>query len=196
MLLVLAVIAALAAFVGALLTTRVDGVSMTPALQDGDLLLVDKVGVRFQAPARGDVVTVLEPNGVVAVKRVVGVPGDALEIDSVRLGAGDPRPHPVVLLRPGGRGAWQRLVEPYVGDAWDRQEFCCDQQGRDVTGGPRAVTLPSAEFFVLGDNRDVSLDSRTFGLVPRARLVGRVLVRCWPLDRAGPPASGLRLVPA
>ena len=83
----------------ALFTARVYGVSMSPTLKDGDALIVDKVGVRYAALERGDVVVAREPGGGAFVKRVIAVPGGIVEID----GAG---PHPVVLIQP----RWQRSM--------------------------------------------------------------------------------------
>jgi signal peptidase I len=171
----------------AALTARVEGVSMVPTLRDGDLLLVDRVGPRLWAPARGDIVIVgLNANGLAGVKRVIAVPGDTVAIDGTHADVPGARPHPVVLLRPGGAGPWERLVEPYIAGDWGRPEFCCDANGLSVAGSsPRPLTLPPGEFFVLGDNRGVSIDSRTFGLVPRDRILGRVVARYWPIGRAG-----------
>ena len=191
------VLAAVVAVVAALLaasTARVEGVSMRPTLLDGDALLVDRLGPHLQPPARGDIVVVgLNANGLAGIKRVIAVPGDTVEIDGAHVDAPGGLPHPAVLLRPGGAGPWQRLVEPYIADDWRRPEFCCDAGGLDSGSRPEPLTLPAGEFFVMGDNRGVSIDSRTFGLVPRDRIEARVLVRYWPPDRAGPPASGLRL---
>ena len=196
-LLALAAALAVLALAVALLTARVEGVSMLPTFHDGDALLVDRVGVHLRPPGRGDVVIVLQPNGVPAVKRVIGVPGDEVEIDGAHVDAPGLRPRPAVLVRPGGGGVWQRLDEPYVPRDWLRPDFCCDGQGRLTgTGAPHPVSLAPDEFFVLGDNRGVSKDSRTFGLVTRDRIVGRVVARYWPLQRAGAPASGLALLPA
>ena len=180
----------------ALLTARVEGVSMLPTLEDGDVLLVDRLGPRLQPPARGDIVLVLQPNGVPAVKRVIGIPGDSLEIDGAHRDAGDPIPHPAVLVRPGGRGGWLELREPYLEPGWVRPDFCCDAAGRDAGPVPRPVTLAPGEFFVLGDNRNVSKDSRSFGLVRQDRVLGRVLLRYWPPRRAGGSGSGPDLFPA
>jgi signal peptidase I len=180
------------------LTARVEGVSMTPTLRDGDLLIVDRVGPRLWAPARGDVVVVgLNANGLAGVKRVIAVPGDAVAIDGTHVDAPGARSYPAVLLRPGGAGPWERLVEPYIAGDWGRPEFCCDPNGLSVAGSsPRPLTLPPGEFFVLGDNRGVSIDSRTFGLVPRDRILGHVVTRYWPLDRAGEPASTSTMMPS
>ena len=189
------VIASLAAFALAFLTARVEGVSMAPTLVDGDHLLLDRT-VALRSPARGDVVVVLESTGVPVVKRVVGLPGDALEIDG---SAVDPRSpgagHPVVLIEPGGRGPWQRLDEPYARDRWRRPDFCCDREGHDGVSAPSPIVIPPDQFFVMGDNRDASLDSRAFGPVSRARILGRAWLRYWPPSRAGATLSRPALVP-
>ena len=187
---VAAVVAVVLVLVLALLTARVDGISMSPTLRDGDALVVDKLGVRFNAPQRGDIVVALEPGGAAFVKRVIAVPGDSIEID----GAG---PRPVVLIEPGGKGPWRRLEEPYTGASWNRRDFCCDSHGFDVPGAPQPLRVPPDRFFLLGDNRDFSTDSRRYGLFRRDQITGRVLFRWWPLQRAGaipgwpslPPAS-------
>jgi signal peptidase I len=182
--LAVAAAAAVLAVVFALFTARIIGPSMEPTVNNGDALLVDRLGPRLQAPARGDVVVVAEPNGVAVVKRVIGVPGDAVEIDGAHVGPGGGSPHPAVMIQPGAHGPWHRLDEPYVAAGWVRAEFCCAADGRAVTSIPTPLTLPPGEFFLLGDNRVVSIDSRDFGLVPRERILARAVVRYWPLDRA------------
>jgi signal peptidase I len=189
------VVASLAGTAIALLTLRVDGVSMAPTLQDGDHLLLDRT-IGLRSPLRGDIVLMVESNGVPAVKRVVGLPRDTLEIDGSAVrpdapGAG----HPALLVKPGGLGPWQRLDEPYARGAWRRADFCCDVQGHDGGRTANPVTLPPDEFYVMGDNRDASIDSRSFGPVPRDRILARVWLRYWPLTRAGTTLSGPTLVP-
>jgi signal peptidase I len=174
---VAAVLASLLAVVTAVSTTRVYGDSMAPTLRDGDALLVDRVGLQGRTPARGDIVLAAEGD-VALVKRVIAVPGDIVEID----GSG---PRPVVLLAPGGVGPPRRLDEPYVGGSWTRREFCCDARGVDSDPAAQPLRLPPGRFFLLGDNRDVSTDSRRFGLFSSDQIVGRVLVRWWPPGRAG-----------
>ena len=186
---VAAVVIAVLSFVVAIFNARVDGISMTPTLRDGDALLVDKVGVHYMPPERGDIVVAAEPGGSAFVKRVIAVPGDAIEID----GAGSA---PVVLVEPGGKGPWQRLEEPYTGTSWTRKEFCCDSRGLAVTPGPQPLLLPRDRFVLLGDNRDASTDSRRYGLFSRDQIIGRVLFRWWPLARAGALSDRPRLVPA
>jgi len=176
-------------FIVALFTARVEGVSMAPTLQHGDALLVDKVGVRYKPPERGDIVVAAEPGASAFLKRVIAVPGDAVEIE----GTG---PTPVVLIQPGGKGSWQRLVEPYTGTTWKRREFCCDSRGLAVTAAPQPLLLPRDRFVLLGDNRDASTDSRGYGLFSRDQIIGRVLFRLWPPARVGPLPGRPRLVPA
>ena len=141
-------------FVGRAFT--VDGPSMLPTLQGGERLLVDKLTYRFRPPQRGEIVVFrypAEPSHFF-IKRVIGLPGDEIEI----------------------RGGFVyvngvRLDEDYT-------------NGR--TFGPYArYWVPEGHYFVLGDNRNNSQDSRsaTVGYVPRSLIVGRALVRYWPVDR-------------
>jgi signal peptidase I len=195
--LALAAVTAVAAVALAALTARVEGTSMQPTLRDGDLLLVNRLGPHLRAPARGDIVVVgLNANGLAGVKRVIAVPGDAVAIDGTHVDSPGGLPHPVVLLRPADVGPWERLVEPYIADDWGRPEFCCDPNGLSGGSGPQPLTLSPGEFFVLGDNRGVSIDSRTFGLVPRDRILGLVVARYWPLERAGEPTSSSTMTPS
>jgi signal peptidase I len=124
-------------------------------LGDGDRPLVD---FSFHPIARGDVIAFVHASDdgrAVYLKRVVGVPGDRVNIE-----------HGVVWVN----GA--RLDEPYV-------------SLRDGAGLP-ATTVPHNAFFVLGDNRGESDDSRAFGAVPESAVIGRAAFVVWPLNRAGP----------
>lgn len=181
----------------ALNTARIDGTSMVPSAHDGDAILVDRLGLLNSRPLqRGEPVIVVQPNGVAAMKRLIALPGDTVEIDGLYRATPGDSPHPVVLLKPDGEGRWRRLQEPYIAPDWGRPEFCCDAGGREAVTAPTPLILPDGQYFVLGDNRGVSVDSRSFGLVPADRLVGRVLWRYWPLDRAGTLTGGLTMVPA
>jgi len=125
---------------------RVPSASMTPTLAVGDLILVDRLAYRLDAPGHGDVV-VLGSGGLaeaeLLVKRVVGVPGDALQ---ARGG---------VLLRNGAP-----VPEPYLAPGAITYDF-----------GP--VLVPPGHYWVMGDNRPRSQDSRAFGPVRADRLIGR-----------------------
>lgn len=185
-------VAVLAAVVLAFLTVRVSGTSMEPTLVTGDNLLADKISILWRAPARGDLVEIELPNGVTAVKRVIALPGDAIEID----GSTAAGPGPRVLLRPHDAGPWLLLDEPYLRSGWLNQIYCCDGQGRATSYVVQPYVLPPGDYFVMGDNRNVSEDSRVFGPVPKDRLVGRVMFRYWPWGRAAGSFPRLRLISA
>jgi signal peptidase I len=127
--------------------------SMEPTLWPGDHVLVEKLSYRLSAPHRGDLVVLAAPGGGgLAVKRVVGLGGDRIAIEDG-------------VLAVDGR----RQREPYVDHASVDSSYF----------GP--VVVPAGTVFVLGDNRGDSRDSRDYGPVPRRSLVGRVLLRLWPL---------------
>lgn len=195
--LALVVVGALVGFVGVVFTVRVFGSSMEPTVRDGDSLLFDPLTYHLRAPERGEIAVVTQPNGVQAVKRVIGVPGDLLEIDGGWVDPTGPRstPRAAVLVKPGGTGAWQRLVEPYVVGSWTAAVNCCDARGL-ATQSPTPVAIPADSFFVLGDNRNASRDSRDFGFLPRDHVNARVLLRYWPIGSFGRLASGTALAPA
>lgn len=177
-LLALACLLAVIGFALAALTARVEGTSMTPTIRDGDLLLVNKFTAGQYPLRRGDI-ALLRLGGANAVKRVIGLPGDELEIDQGQ-----------VLVKPGGSGPWRRLREAYVSSKAAINSFCCDLTGRATrTGLPGAVSIPPGRYFVLGDNRNDSYDSRVFGLVPKDWIAGRVLLRYWPLASFGPAVT-------
>jgi signal peptidase I len=143
--------------------------SMAPTLAVGDRIVVDKLAFRLGDVHRGDIVVFSRPPGVAAhyadlVKRVVGLPGDTLRAVGGRLLL-DGRPlaepwlaHPVPPTWAGQVTAPYNLVRPYV--------------------------VPAGHYFVLGDNRTDSEDSRFFGPVAGDALVGRMAFKMWPLDQA------------
>jgi signal peptidase I len=134
----------------------VRGSSMAPGIHDGDRILVDHLSYVFQDVHRGDIVVLqypLDPS-LDYIKRVIGLPGDRVEIRGGRVWVND-----------------QALKEPYVADQDPRTQLT-------------AIVQPE-HFFVLGDNRPHSSDSREFGQVPRENLRGKVEVRVWPPERIG-----------
>lgn len=139
----------------------VDGSSMQPTFFDGERLVVSRIHNLFSAPGRGDVIVFnsmrsTEPNTML-IKRVIGLPGEQI---SFREG--------MVYVE------GVLLDEPYIREAC-RLSSCND----------REIELGPDEFYVLGDNRNVSQDSRRFGAVTRDHIVGTVIFRYWPLDRFG-----------
>lgn len=137
---------------------RVQGTSMLPLLEDGERILVNKLVYRLQGIERGDVVVFWYPKdpSVSFIKRVVGKPGDTVEI---KRGA----------LYVNG----QLVPESYVmGQFRDGESF-------------EPVEVPRGYYYVLGDHRNSSNDSRSWGEVPEKYIYGKALFRFWPLSKMG-----------
>jgi signal peptidase I len=183
----------------ALQTVRVEGESMVPTLSNNDLLFADKLSYHLHAPDRGDIIVLKppdEPNRDF-IKRIVGLPGDTIEIDGHYSENG--HQHTAVLIRPAGGTGFQVLHEPYLPDQtkdpWDEMTFCCDSGGRATTE-PQPLVIPKDEYFVMGDNRNRSRDSRFIGLIPRNNILGRAWIRIWPLGHLGFLGQGPALATA
>ena len=154
--------------------------SMEPSHAGGDRILVDKRAYTGGAPRRGDVVVFRRPadGGRAFIKRIVGLPGERVEVVGGE-------------VRIDGR-AWPRVPAPEVSpDAfWEGEGSERHLVRGDVASPPApdapAVLLGRNEFFVLGDRRSQSLDSRTFGPVPLDQLVGPATYVLWPPSRFGP----------
>jgi signal peptidase I len=190
-------------------TVRVDGTSMVPTLQTQDFLLATKFSYHLHDPARGDIIVLQPPNAQDAnrdfIKRIIGMPGDLLQIDG---NYADPRtrstPSTAILIKPGGRGPWQRLAETYLpagpNDAWTVANFCCQSAGSTLLvapdNTPHPITIPADRYFVLGDNRNESKDSRFIGLIPKQNIIAKASVRLFPLGHTGTLGNGPTLVPA
>jgi signal peptidase I len=172
----------------ALQTVRVDGESMVGTLQNNDLLLASKISYYFGDPQRGDIVVLIPPSDPTKdfIKRVIGLPGDTIEIDGGRSPT-------AVLIKPQGKGPWQRLQEPYLPEAWNTMNFCC-LPGGTASSAPQPLSIPTGKYFVMGDNRNKSSDSRSFGLVPRKSILAKAFVRVLPFAHFG-LGAGPTLVP-
>ena len=137
---------------------RVEGISMLPRLDDQDRLFVNKFVYHFTAIERGDVVVFHYPRDPEKsyIKRVIAVPGDRLRID-----------HGTVWLN------GQQQPEPYVPEEY-----------RDAKSTPEIV-IPEGSYFMLGDHRSISSDSREFGLVQRSFIYGKAAFVYWPASDVG-----------
>ncbi|MEO5923716.1 MAG: signal peptidase I [Bryobacteraceae bacterium] len=139
---------------------RVEGTSMMPSLVDQERIFINKFSYRFGITpvTRGDTVVFWFPGDTSKsyIKRVIGVPGDTVEISRGQV------------YRNG-----EELNEPYV-----------PQEYRDRVSMDR-MTVPEGEYFVLGDHRSSSNDSRTWGTVARSYIYGKAVFSYWPLDRLG-----------
>jgi signal peptidase I len=181
----------------ALQTVRVEGESMVPTLQNGDLLFANKISYHFHGPERGDIVVLEPPESPNRdfIKRVIGEPGDVIKIDGRYVDPKTPNaaPRTAILLKPQGKGDWQVLNEPYLPnqktDPWTEMSNCCDSTGR-ATAVPTELTLPKDQYFVMGDNRNRSSDSRSIGLIPRGNILGKAWIRIWPFGHFGFLGSG------
>jgi signal peptidase I len=172
----------------ALQTVRVDGESMVGTLQNNDLLLASKISYYFGDPQRGDIVVLIPPSDPTKdfIKRVIGIPGDTIEIDGTKSPT-------AVLIKPQGKGNWQRLQEPYLPEKWDTMNFCCLPGGTE-SSAPQPLSIPAGKYFVMGDNRNRSSDSRSFGLVARNKILAKAFVRVLPFAHFG-LGAGPTLVP-
>lgn len=136
---------------------RVEGLSMAPTLQDQDRLIVNKLLYRLSPPRRGDIVMLYYPVNPDKsfVKRVIAEEGDTVRIVDGRVYVND-----------------IPLDDSYVpGDYRSHDDW-----------GPQVIS--EGYYFVLGDHRNNSSDSRHWGLVPKKYIIGKVLVRWWPIPTA------------
>ncbi len=148
---------------------RIPSPSMEDTLLVGDRVLVDRLTWRFSEPERGDIVVFHPPSGGnVLIKRVVGMPGDELSLEGGRLYVnGEPRDE-LYVRQEGGA---PEPTEPFAnGLAW---------------GLTAPYVVPEGSYFMMGDNRTNSADSRDFGPVARNQLVGQAFARYWPPARIG-----------
>jgi len=137
----------------------VEGESMHPAFGNLDYLVVNEFIYYFLAPARGDVIVFRYPNNpsVFYIKRVIGLPGDSVSIDRG------------IVTITSATGETFSLDEPY--------------KINEDTTYTKDITIPEGEYFVMGDNRPHSSDSRIWGTLPKKNIVGRVDVRLLPVSQ-------------
>jgi signal peptidase I len=139
---------------------RVEGTSMMPSLVNQERIFINKYAYRFGLSdiARSDMIVFWFPGDPTKsyIKRVIGVPGDTVEVNDGTVWVNG-----------------TALAESYV-----------PQEYRDHVSMPRRV-IPAEQYFVLGDNRSSSNDSRSWGMVPRSYIYGKAVFVYWPLDRIG-----------
>jgi len=143
----------------------VKGASMEPNLHDHQYLIINEIGYRLDEPQRGDIVVFKYPldQSQFFIKRVIGLPGEKVEIKD-------------------------GLIYLYAKDmSGENRKYILNEteylNPEVKTWGNKTFTLAQDEFFVLGDNRSQSLDSRSFGPVYKDLIMGKVWVRGWPFDK-------------
>jgi signal peptidase I len=138
----------------------VSGTSMSPNLQDGNYLLIDELTYRIRPPERGEIIVFHDPQdySTYFVKRVIGLPGERVVINNG-----------TVTIYNKANPSGFVLGESYLPAGLP-------------TSGSYDVTVPANEYYVLGDNRPLSYDSRSWGFLPAANIVGLVRLRLWPLN--------------
>ncbi|HLC44254.1 MAG TPA: signal peptidase I [Patescibacteria group bacterium] len=139
----------------------VTGLSMQPNFHDGEYLIIDEISYRLTQPKRGDVAVIRSPadNSQFFIKRIIGLPGETVEISGGKV---------VIINTEHPRGTI--LTEDYIPSA-------------AATFGSLKIQLSTDQFYVLGDNRLASSDSRSFGPINRSKIIGRVLLRAFPLNK-------------
>ena len=136
---------------------RVEGQSMAPTLEDQDRLIVNKLVYRIGEPRRGDIVMLYYPLNPDKsfVKRVIAEEGDTVRIVDGRV---------------------------YVNDIPLKDDYVASEYRSHDDWGPQVI--PEGYYFVMGDHRNNSSDSRHWGMVPKKYIIGKVQLRCWPVPTA------------
>lgn len=142
---------------------EISGESMYPTFENGEYILTNKVEYKIHEPLRGDVIVFKSPSNkdIDYIKRIIGVPGDTVSLVDGKYYV-------------NGKLLDESYLPPnlytFAGS------FLKENQ---------EITVPAGYYFVSGDNRPHSLDSREFGVIPKTDIIGKALLRYWPFDRAG-----------
>lgn len=142
---------------------RVSGSSMVPNFHDGDYIITNKLSMRFALPQRGEVIILQNPRNTdqVFIKRVIGLPGEQIKIDRGK----------VYVNR-------QVLDEPYLPTNLATPPESFLEEGEEIV-------VPNGQYFVMGDNRHASSDSREWGPVKLELIIGQAWMRYWPAQKFG-----------
>jgi signal peptidase I len=137
------------------------GSSMDPTFHSGDYLIVDEISYKISPPKRGDIVVFKPPYDDTRhfIKRIVGLPGETVQVDGENI---------IIFNTEYPYGL--TLNEPYI-------RFQSDKKVK--------IDLKNDEYFVAGDNRSVSFDSRSWGALPSSNITGKALMRLYPFDSMG-----------
>lgn len=137
--------------------TKVVGSSMDPTLKDEEILILNKLKYRMSNIERGDIISLKYADTKYLIKRVIGLPGDSLYIKDNNVYINN-----------------KKLEEEYLKNDLVYDDFSLSDSGYPV--------IPENYYFVLGDNRENSLDSREIGLIKKEDILGKISFRFWPLN--------------
>jgi signal peptidase I len=154
----------------------VSGASMDDTFHNGNYLIVDEISYRFEEPKRGEVIVFKVPQAGLAlqnlpenktvyyIKRIIGLPGEKIQVrgDSIKI-FNEQNPEGII------------LEEPYI-----NLENLLNSPLIDLN---REITLGDEEYFVMGDNRHNSSDSRIWGALPRENIIGKAFIRLFPFNK-------------
>ena len=142
---------------------EISGASMEPNFHNGEYILTNKIIYKFKEPIRGDVIIFKSPKNkeVDFIKRIIGLPGDTVSLHDNALYVNN-----------------EKVIEPYL------------TPGVVIFGGSylregEEITVPEGMYFVAGDNRPHSSDSREFGPIPKEDFIGKAFLRYWPFSEFG-----------
>lgn len=140
---------------------RVSGSSMVPNFHDADYIITNKLAGRLSTPVRGEVVILHDPldQSKVFIKRIVGLPAETIKISDGKVYINN-----------------QLLEEPYLS-----QDVIT--RGQNFLHEGDVQTIPEGNYFVMGDNRGNSSDSRDWGFLNKNLIIGQAFLRYWPLDK-------------
>lgn len=147
---------------------NVKGDSMDPTLKDGERVIVNKLGKTFGHLDRGNVIVFHADENSDYVKRIIGVPGDHIEYK-----------HDMLFVN------GKKTAEPYLDYNMKHknyEEITGSFKSSDLPNSGGQYKIPADKYLVLGDNREVSKDSRAFGLIDKKQIVGKVSLRFWPFS--------------
>lgn len=145
---------------------QVRGASMEPNLSDGQYILTDKISYRFDKPRRGDIIVFkapVDPN-FDYIKRIIGLPGESIQIKGGK-----------IIIKNTTHPKGFVLEEPYKINGSDQPGTLLEDN--------REFKISEDNYFVLGDNRNQSFDSREWGELSRKNIIGKTWLRYWPISK-------------